>query len=405
MNLDDKYIDLLINRCMKMPNKSLFLCYNKEISPFINKLKEKVKELGVTDIYEEIEDTYYLHDLLSSLTVEEIKTHPYFNKSIWDEYAKKDSNFLMVETEMPGIMDDIDSEKLAMKSFVSQTTKPLYRKLQNQCKLSWCICAYPGKLWAESVYPNDDKAYEKLYNDIMKMCMVDTDNPSDKWNNFLERNKKIANYLNDLNIEKLQYTNSLGTDLTLYLPNNYIYESALDSNVLVNMPSYEIFTSPIYSKTEGIVYSAKPLMYQGSLVKDFYIKFNEGKVIGYDAKVGKDILKEIIETDNNSSYLGECALVEVNSPISMMNTIYGTTLIDENASCHLALGEGFAECIKEGLKMSDEELLGHGINRSKTHVDFMIGTTDLNIVATLKNNEEITIFENGNFSKEILENI
>ena len=403
--MDDKYIEVLLNRCMKDNTKSLFLCYNKEIASFISKLKDKARSIGIDDIYEEIEDTYYLHDLLSSLSVEEIKTHPYFNKSIWDEYAKKDASFLMFETEMPHIMDDIDPEKLKMKSYVAQTTKPLYRELQNKCKLSWCICAYPGELWAKNVYPNEENAYELLYNDIMSMCMIDRDNPSDSWNLFLDRNKKIARYLNSLNIEKLHYTNSLGTDLILYLPGNYIYESALDSDILVNMPSYEIFTSPIYNKTEGIVYSSKPLVYQGGLIDDFYIKFKDGKVVEYDAKIGRDILKGIIETDNNSCYLGECALVEVNSPIAKMNKVFGTTLIDENASCHLALGEGFAECIEGGLNMNDDELLSNGINRSKTHVDFMIGTDDLNIVATLRNGEEINIFENGKFSNDIVSNI
>lgn len=403
--MDDKYIEVLLNRCMKDNTKSLFLCYNKEITSFISKFKDKTRSIGIDDIYEEIEDTYYLHDLLSSLSVEEIKTHPYFNKSIWDEYAKKDASFLMFETEMPHIMDDIDPEKLKMKSYVAQTTKPLYRELQNKCKLSWCICAYPGELWAKDVYPDDDNAYELLYNDIMSMCMIDRGNPSDSWNLFLDRNKKIARYLNSLNIEKLHYTNSLGTDLILYLPGNYIYESALDSDILVNMPSYEIFTSPIYNKTEGIVYSSKPLVYQGGLIDDFYIKFKDGKVVEYDAKIGRDILKGIIETDNNSCYLGECALVEVDSPIAKMNKVFGTTLIDENASCHLALGEGFAECIEGGLNMNNDELLSNGINRSKTHVDFMIGTDDLDIVATLRNGEEINIFENGKFSNDIVSNI
>ena len=145
------------------------------------------------------------------------------------------------------------------------------------------------------------------------------------------------------------------------------------------MPSYEIFTSPIYNKTEGTVYSSKPLIYNGALIEDFYLEFKERKVISYNAKKGKDILKSIIETDKYSCYLGEAALVEKNSPIASMNINFKTTLIDENASCHLALGTGFSECIKNGLKMTEKELREHGINNSKTHVDFMIGTPDLEI--------------------------
>ena len=145
-----------------------------------------------------------------------------------------------------------------------------------------------------------------------------------------------------------------------------------------------------------------PLCYAGTIINDFWLKFRQGKVVDYGAKTGKKILKEIIEFDERSCYLGECALVENNSPISNLNLVFGTTLIDENASCHLALGSGFPECIKNGMKMSDEELLLHGINVSKSHVDFMIGTPDLTITGTTIDGNEIPIFVEGNFSKNIV---
>jgi len=402
--MDLKYIDLLINRCMKSSSKSLFLVYNKEISSFIDKLKNKVRELGVDDIYEEIEDPYELHDILRDISIDEIDNNPYFDKSIWDEYAKRDASFMMFETEVPGLMDDIEPEKLARMSLVKQKTKPYYREKQNKCELSWCIAAYPGEKWANDIYDTED-SYDRLKNAIFKMCMVDSDDPISSWDIHIERNYKIVDYLNNLGIEKLHYTNSLGTDLTLYLPDGYLFESALDNGLMVNMPSYEVFASPIYNKTEGIVYGSIPLMYQGGIVEDFYLKFENGKVVEYDAKKGKDILKGIINSDSNSCYLGECALVEKSSPIARMGTIFETTLIDENASCHLALGAGFSECLKDGLVMSDRELLAHGINVSKTHVDFMIGTDDLDIVATLKDGSEIKIFDNGKYADQFLKNI
>jgi len=166
--------------------------------------------------------------------------------------------------------------------------------------------------------------------------------------------------------------------------------------MLVNMPSYEIFTSPNYKKTSGIVYSAKPLIYGGGKIDEFYIEFKEGKVINYDAKQGKEILRQIIESDENSCYLGEVALVNNNSPISNTNLVFGTTLFDENASCHLALGDGFPDSLKEGLTMTKEELLRKGINQSKNHVDFMIGTKDLEIEAETKDGV-VQIFKDGNF--------
>lgn len=403
--MEEKYIELLINKCTNLDeNKVLFISYNKEIKEFVNKLVEYVKKMGVDDIYLEEEDKYKIHDILKTYSLEQIEKSPIFNKKIWDEYAKKGASFLMIETEMPHLMDDIDPKKIGYAAKISRNSKPLYRRLQEQCKIPWCIAAYPGKLWAENIFPNDEDAYAKLKKLIFEICMINTDNPDKEWDLLLDKNTKYIKKLNELNLEKLHYTNSLGTDLEIYLPNNYRYASAKDNNIIVNMPSYEVFTSPIYNKTNGIVYSSKPLSYNGGLVDEFYIKFSEGRVVDYDAKMGKDILTEIINTDDTSCYLGEAALVDLNSPIAKININFGTTLIDENASCHLALGSGFGECLENGLKMTEDELKEHGINQSKQHVDFMVGTNDLNIIGTTKDGREISIFENGCFSKNLLNN-
>lgn len=400
--MEDKYVKLLIEKCTNLKNnKCLFITYEKEAKDFVNKIVDYAKSMGVSDIYLEEEDIYYTHDLLKNLSLEEMKEHPYFNKKIWDTYAEKGASFLIIETEHPHVMDDIDSEKIGLMGKLVRATKPLYRKLQRECKLPWCIACYPGKAWANEVFPNEESAYEKLKSSIYKVCMIDKDDPSLEWDKFIERNNFVMSKLNSLNLYKLHYTNSLGTDLYIYLPNGYLYSGGKDELCIVNMPSYEVFTSPVYDKTEGIVYSSKPLMYNGSLVDKFWIRFESGKVIDYDAEIGLDVLKEIIETDEYSCYLGEAALVEYDSPISNLGFNFGTTLIDENASCHIALGAGFAECIKNGLNMSTEELKKYGINDSKQHVDFMIGTEDLNIVGETIDGETIPIFENGNFSSVI----
>ena len=403
--MDEKYIKLLINKCTNLKeNKILFISYHKEIKDFIDKLVEYVKSIGVEDIYLDEEDIYKTHDILKSTTEEEINNSNYFDKSIWDEYAKKKASFLMFETEYPGLMDDIDSKLLALASKRKRETKPLFRKMEERCEIPWCIAAYPGKLWAEKLFKEDNNSYQKLKDYIYKICMIDKNNPDKEWDKLLTKNNNVMKKLNNLNLEKLIYQNKLGTNLEVYLPNNYLYSSAKDRTCIVNMPSYEVFTSPIYNKTNGIVYASKPLSYNGGLIDNFWIKFKNGKVIDYDAKVGKELLKEIIDTDNNSCYLGECALVEKDSPIEKLNINFNTTLIDENASCHLALGAGFPECIKDGLTMKDEELLKKGINISKQHVDFMIGTSNLKITGYTKEGKKVDIFENGKFTKEILNN-
>ena len=399
-NNEKKYIKLLLERCLNFnKSKSLLISYDKVNKSFVDHVVEYAKTLGVNDIYLDDDDINTTKEKLENLTLDEIEQDPYFDKTIWDEYAKKDASFLMLETEFPNELEDIDPLKIAKAKYINRTTRELFRKKEASNEIPWCIAALPNEKWARSIFPNEDNAYEKLYEVILNMCMVDKEDPIKSWNEHLNKLKKLSTKLTDLKITKLHYKNSLGTDLTIELPSDVIWNSAAgseESNMLVNMPSYEIFTSPNYLKTNGIVYSAKPLIYGGGKIDEFYIEFKDGKVVNYDAKKGKEILKQIIESDKNSCYLGEVALVNNNSPISNTNLVFGTTLFDENASCHLALGDGFPDSIKDGLTMTKEELLGKGINQSKNHVDFMIGTKDLEIKAETKEGS-ILIFENGNF--------
>lgn len=307
----------------------------------------------------------------------------------------------MFVTEFPHLMDDIKPENIAKARFVDRTTRKIFRQKEITYQIPWCIAALPNEIWAKHLFKDNPNSYQKLTDTIYEMCMVNTPDPINSWNNYLENCKNIVDKLNNLQIKTLHYTNSLGTDLNIEMPDNCIWVSAANEDngmMIVNMPSYEIFSSPNYKKTNGIVYSSRPLIYGGGIIDDFYLQFKDGKVVDYNAKIGKDILKGIIESDSHSSFLGEVALVNNDSPISNTNLVFGTTLFDENASCHLALGEGFSECIENGLHLTKEKLLEAGINQSENHVDFMIGTKDLEIEAETKNGEKVKIFKKGNFN-------
>lgn len=395
----EKYIKLLLEKCINFDNsKSLFISYDIINQDFIDSVVEYAKKIGVTDIYLDKHNLSEEHDLLNQISLEEIEKHPYFNDSIWDEYAKKGASFLMLRAPFPGLMDDVDPKKLAKAEFIRRSTKPVYKKRQLTYEIPWCIAALPNKVWADKLFEGKENSLELLENMIYKICMVDTNSPIDSWNNYLNNNKSRIEMLNHLKLKCLNYKNSLGTNLNIELLENSIWCDA-GSNGLVNMPSYEIFTSPNYKKTSGIVYSSRPLYYSGGLIDKFWIKFKDGKAIDCGAKVGEEILKGIINSDSNSAYLGEVALVENDSPISNTGLVYGLTLIDENASCHLALGAGFVECIENGEQLTEEELLNQGINMSKIHVDFMIGTPDLEITGETFDNKKVKIFEKGNFKK------
>ncbi len=397
--LEDKYIELLLKRCLNFKkSKSLFISYDIVNKDFVSKVISKAKDMGITDIFTDVTDINLTVEKLKNIKLDDIEKDPYFNKNMWNEYALKDANFLMLETEFPHYMDEIDPIIITEAKKRNRKTREIFREKETSYEIPWCIAAVPNEIWAKEIFPNDSDSYNKLYKVILDVCMVNDKNPIDNWNNYLKKVDYFSNKLNSMKIKKLHYKNSLGTNLVVEMPDNYLFVSASDDkeDMFVNMPSYEIFSSPHYLKTQGIVYSSKPLVYAGSLIDKFYIEFKDGKVVNYDAKVGKDILKGIIKTDSNSCYLGEIALVNNDSPISNTGLVFGTTLFDENASCHLALGDGFSECIKNGSSMSKEELLNNGINRSMQHVDFMIGTPDLEIDAETENGI-VPIFKNGNF--------
>ena len=239
---------------------------------------------------------------------------------------------------------------------------------------------------------------EELWNKILDICLVSGDFKSyDKWIEKINNMIKVSDVLNNYKFEYLKYTNSLGTDLKVYLPLNHVWKTGFGSHgEICNLPTEEIFTSPDYKKTEGVVYSSKPLYYNNVLIDNFSLTFKDGKVVDHHADQGENLLKSIIETDDYSCYLGECALVSYDSPINNTGIVFNETLFDENASCHLALGRGFVECLDCESELSDEDLRSNGINVSNSHVDFMIGTNDLKVVGVTRDNREITIIENGN---------
>lgn len=393
---EEKYIKLLLEGCLKVNSETpLFVNYIKYNKPFVKKVVKYAEQLGLKDIYLKEKDPRYEHDLLLNIDLNDIEKSDYFDSSDWDEYAKKDAAFLLLESEIPNLMDDIDSEKISKASYTRQITKPIYKEKQLKSLIPWCIAAVPNEYWAKELFPKSDNPLEEFWDVLVDICMLKGENPIASWNKHLKYQAKNAKILNDLKITKLYLKNNLGTDLEIELPKDALWQSASSNKWTVNMPSYELFSTPNYKKTNGIVYSSKPLLYNGKLIEKFYLRFEKGKVVEFDAKKGKDVLEEILKTDELSSYLGEVALVNYDSPISNTNMIFKSTLFDENASCHLALGSGFLECLKDGENYNSDELNKIGINSSKNHVDFMIGTKDLTIEAETKDGK-ITIMKDGN---------
>lgn len=403
----NKYADLLLKKGVNIQkNQPLLISAPIESYEFVRILTKKAYELGVTDVEYDFDDEVIRHEALKYLNLDDLKKNKLFNKKVFDEYAKKDAAFLMLVSDDPNLMHDIDSEKISQTAIFTRKSKPLYKERQHNNEIVWCIACVATTSRAQAIFKDDNDSLNKLWESIFDACYINEDDPNQKWEEFLESTNKKTELLNNLKIKELHFTNQKGTDLKINLLENSIWSCADDKTkdgqkFIANVPSQEVFTTPNRLGTNGIVYSSRPLIYNGAFIDDFFIEFKDGKVINYDAKEGKDALKGIIESDENASYLGEVALVDYDSPISKSKIVHYETLYDENASCHLALGTGFIECVKGFDDKSKEELIELGFNYSDNHVDFMIGTEDMSIVATTFDNKKIEIFKNGNFNTNI----
>lgn len=402
----EKYAEVLLKRCLNLKEgEPLFIEASVENYEFIRILNKKALEMGSTDIHIEWSDDQIKHDTLEKIDEKDIENHPYWNKQIYDEYAKKNAAFLMFSSSDPDIMNDIDSKKVSKSGFVSINSRPIYKQKQRIYEISWCIALIPTLGLAEKIFPGNDDPVSDLWEQIFDICFINEEDPIKSIENQIKKCENKCKTLNKYKFKSLHYTNNIGTDLTVELSDKAIWCGAAEQNldgrkIIVNFPTFEVFTSPDKTKTNGVVYSSKPLVYNGSLIDDFMLEFKDGKVINFDAKEGKEVLEGIITADENSCMLGELALVDYDSPISDTDITFYTTIYDENASCHLALGNGFKGCIENGINLSEEELNKLNLNNSTIHVDFMMGTEDLKITGIDKDNNEVIIFDNGNFVLE-----
>lgn len=306
-------------------------------------------------------------------------------------------------SEDPDGLDGIDQEKYGKAMGARRRViKPYRDKMDN--KYQWCIAAVPGAKWAKKLFPKErvSVAIEKLWEAILTASRAMED-PIAAWKQHNIDLAKRCDYLNSLGIEKLEYKSSNGTDFTVGLMPESKFagggEYTLGGDYYnPNIPSEEVFTSPDKNTAEGIVYSSKPLSYNGQLIENFSIRFEKGKAVEVTAEKNAELLRKMISMDEGAAYLGECALIAYDSPINNLGLIFCNTLFDENASCHLALGRGFMECIKDYDKYSMEQCHEMGLNDSIMHEDFMIGSEDLSIVAYTRDGRKVQIFENGNWA-------
>lgn len=312
---------------------------------------------------------------------------------------------IYIMSEDPDGLRGIDQEKVAEAQKMRYPIIKPFRD-QKENKYQWCIAAVPGRTWAKKVFPGirTCAAEQKLWETILYTARADGDDPIAAWKAHNEDLHRRSDYLNSLSIRELHYTSANGTDFRVGLIPDAIFmggsERALGSNIEYNpnMPSEEIFTTPMRGNAEGTVVSTRPLSYRGELIENFTITFREGKAVECTAEKNEDLLRSMLSMDDGAAYLGECALVPYDSPICNSGVTFYNTLFDENACCHLALGFGFTNCLRNYEQYTLEECREKGINDSIIHEDFMIGSPDLSIDAITADGKTVPIFRDGNWA-------
>lgn len=320
------------------------------------------------------------------------------------DLARNGAAFLTIISADPDLLNGIEPNRIADNQRTAGQAMSVYREMLMSNQASWSGVAFPSPTWAAKVFPDapPEQQVELLWNAIFKAVRADQENPVEAWEQHLAGLKQRCDLLNAKKYRKLHYT-APGTDLTIELPEGHIWCQAGAVNgkgipFLANIPTEEVFTAPLKSGANGRVSSTKPLSYGGNLIDRFSLTLENGKVTEFSAEEGHDALASLLSMDEGSAYLGEVALVPYHSPISESGILYYTTLYDENASCHLALGAAYAFTLQDGISMTKEQLIENGMNQSLTHVDFMMGSPEMNIDGITDEGTKEPIFRSGNWA-------
>ena len=383
--------------------QEVFIVAGLDQPEFVKMVVEACYKLGASRVVvdwdyqplEKLHNRYCTVETLGSLTG--------YQKARWEHFVEKLPCRIYIDSEDPDGLRGINQKKM-MKA--QQMRYPLVKGYRDEMenKYQWCIAAAPGEAWAKKLFPDLSKhqAVEKLWEAILSTSRV-TDDPVAAWDAHNADLTARCDYLNSLGIEKLHYTASNGTDFTVGMIPEAVFKGGGDTSLKgvffnPNIPTEECFISPMRGQAEGVVHASMPLSHDGQLIEDFWIRFHEGKAVEWHAEKNNQLLTNIITADEGAAYLGECALVPFDSPIQNTGLLFYNTLFDENAACHLALGMGFADTIRDFENKTLDECRALGVNDSMVHVDFMIGTADLAIDAETRDGRTVAIFKDGNWA-------
>ena len=407
-NLDttmEKYAELAVKVGVNI-QKGQTLIVNADIAtaPFVRLVTKKAYEAGAKLVQIEWTDEQVTRIRYDKAPDESFEYFPKWRAEMLENAYEEGAAMLAITSVNPDLLKGVDASKIANLQKAAGEASKGYRKMVMADKISWSIVAVPSKGWSAKVFPDlsEQEQEEKLWEAIFHATRANLEDPVQAWMDHKEKLSEKVEFLNNNKFKSLHYK-AEGTDLEIELAEKHVWigpESISENGVafIANMPTEEVFTTPLKTGVNGTVKSSKPLSYGGNMIDNFSITFENGKIVSFEAEEGYETLQKLIETDEGSHYLGEVALVPHDSPISNTNLIFYNTLFDENASHHLAIGNAYSFALEGGKQMSEEELEAAGANSSITHVDFMIGSSDMDIDGITKEGERVPLFRQGSWA-------
>ncbi|MCP3031045.1 aminopeptidase [Halobacillus sp. A1] len=402
----EKYAELALKTGVNLQNdQRLMINSSVEGAPFTRVVARKAYEMGAKDVYIVWADDELTRLRYEHADVEVLKEVPSWQQDMFDYFGAEGAAILSIRSTDPDLLKGIDAGKVAAANKARAEAMTNFRNYTMNDRIQWSIISIPIPAWAQKIYPGEsqENAVDKLWEQIFSIVRVDKEDPVAAWDEHNRTLRQAREFLNKKQYQKLVYS-APGTELEVELPKGHVWKGGSakteKDNIRFNpnMPTEEVFTAPHKYGVNGHVSSTKPLNYGGNVIDNFTLTFKDGKVVDFKAEEGEETLKHLLDTDEGSKHLGELALVPHESPISQSGLIFYNTLYDENASCHLALGKAYPNNVEGGSTMSDKELDENGVNHSLSHVDFMMGSGELDIDGVLEDGTKEPVMRNGSWS-------
>lgn len=401
----ETYADLVLQKGVNIQkNQPVFINAPIEGASFARIMAKKAYELGAKDVHISWADDEITRLTYTYASEEVINHFPEWKIKLQESYAEDSAAFISIHATDPDLLKEVDASRVAAASKAAGVALKKFREYIMNDKVTWTVISIPTESWAKKIFPDKStaEAVELLWDEIIKMVRVDQEDPITAWDKHNDILEKANDYLNEKQYEKL-VLKAPGTNLEVGLPKDHIWQGGTaesEQGIIFNpnMPTEEVFTAPHKYNVNGTVASTKPLNYGGNLIDEFHLTFEDGKVVQYGAKQGEEVLKHLLESDEGAKRIGEIALVPDESPVSQSGFIFYNTLFDENASCHIALGKAYPTNVKGGSAMDQEELDKNGINDSMVHVDFMIGSAEMDIDGVKEDGTTEPIFRKGTWA-------